>query len=149
MVAAVLAGVSGPTTIAEWAFLREGSPASALPLPHGRPCKDVFRRVWVSLHPETFQEYLAAWVRSLRDEAAAETGVERPGGVTSHRSHDHRGGLGALHSATASASEYGLSPGQVACDEKSNDIAAISELLELVDVSGGVITIDDRGCYEL
>jgi hypothetical protein len=43
-----------------------------LPLPHGVPCKDVFRRVLMALRPEAFQACFAAWVRSLRDEAAAE-----------------------------------------------------------------------------
>jgi len=151
-VVAVLAGASGPTMIAEWAALKEEFLASVLPLPHGAPCKDVFRRVLMSLRPEAFQECFAAWLRSLRDEAAAGTGVERPtlaiDGKTSRRSHDRKNGLGALHSVTVWASEYGLSLGQVACDEKSNEIAAIPELLRLVDVSGGVVTIDAMGCQK-
>ena len=149
---AVLAGASGPTAIAQWAAIKEELLASVLPLPHGVPCKDVFRRVLMALRPEAFQACFAAWVRSLRDEAAAETGVERPtlavDGKTLRRSHDHRSGLGALHSVTVWASEYGLSLGQVACDEKSNEITAIPELLKLVDVAGGVVTIDAMGCQK-
>jgi len=149
---AVLAGASGPTAIAQWAAIKEELLASALPLPHGVPCKDVFRRVLMALRPEVFQACFAAWVRSLRDEAAAETGVERPtlaiDGKTLRRSHDRKNGLGALHSVTVWASEYGLSLGQVACDEKSNEITAIPELLKLVDVSGGVVTIDAMGCQK-
>jgi predicted transposase YbfD/YdcC len=53
-----------------------------------------------------------------------------------------------LHSVTVWASEYGLSLGQVACAEKSNEITAIPELLKLVDVSGGVVTIDAMGCQK-
>ena len=147
---AVLAGASGPTMIAQWAALKEELLASVLPLPHGVPCKDVFRRVLMALRPEAFQACFAAWVRSLRDEAAAGTGVERPtlaiDGKTLRRGHDRKKGLGALHSVTVWASEYGLSLGQVACDEKSNEITAIPELLKLVDVSGGVVTIDAMGC---
>jgi predicted transposase YbfD/YdcC len=149
---AVLAGASGPTMIAQWAALKEDLLASVLPLPHGVPCKDVFRRVLMAIRPEAFQECFAAWVRSLRDEAAAETGVERPtlaiDGKTLRRSHDRKKGLGALHSVTIWASEYGLSLGQVACGEKSNEIAAIPELLRLVDVAGGVVTIDAMGCQK-
>jgi predicted transposase YbfD/YdcC len=147
---AILAGASGPTAIAQWAAIKEGLLASVLPLPHGAPCKDVFRRVLMALRPEAFRACFAAWVRSLRDEAAAETGIERPtlavDGKTSRRSHDRKNGLGALHSVTAWASEYGLSLGQVACAEKSNEITAIPELLRPVDVSGGVVTIDAMGC---
>jgi predicted transposase YbfD/YdcC len=106
----------------------------------------------MAIRPEAFQACFAAWVRSLRDEAAAETGVGRPtlaiDGKTLRRSHDRKSGLGALHSVTVWASEYGLSLGQVACDEKSNEITAISELLKLVDVAGGVVTIDAMGCQK-
>jgi predicted transposase YbfD/YdcC len=106
----------------------------------------------MALRPEAFQACFAAWVRSLRDEAAAQTGVERPtlaiDGKTLRRSHDRKNGLGALHSVTVWASEFGLTLGQVACDEKSNEITAIPELLKLVDVSGAVVTIDAMGCQK-
>ena len=67
-VLAVLAGASGPTMIAEWATLKKEFLATALPLPHGVPCKDVFRRVLMALNPEAFQECFAAWLRSLARE---------------------------------------------------------------------------------
>ena len=50
-----------------------------------------------------------------------------------------------MHAVTAWASEYGLSLGQVACAEKSNEITAIPELLRLVDIHGTIITIDAMG----
>src|SRR5918993_536918 len=149
---AVLAGASGPTAIAQWAAIKEELLATVLPLPYGVPCKDVFRRVLMALRPEAFQACFAAWVRALRDEAGAATGVGRPtlavDGKTLRRSHDRAKGLGPLHAVSAWASEYGLSLGQVACDEKSNEITAIPELLRLVDVSGAVVTIDALGCQK-
>jgi predicted transposase YbfD/YdcC len=149
---AVLAGCSGPTAIAQWAAIKEELLASVLPLPRGVPRKDVFRRVLMALRPQAFQECFAEWLRALRDRAAAATGVERPtlaiDGKTLRRSQDRKNGLGALHSVTVWASEYGLSLGQVACAEKSNEITAIPELLKLVDVSGGVVTIDAMGCQK-
>src|SRR5262245_32154678 len=75
---AVLAGASGPTAIARWAALKEEFLTAVLPLPNGVPGKDVFRRVLMALRPGAFQACFAAWVRALRDEAAATTGVERP-----------------------------------------------------------------------
>jgi predicted transposase YbfD/YdcC len=149
---AVLAGASGPTAIAQWAAVKEEWLASVLPLPHGIPGKDVFRRVLMAIRPEAFRACFAAWVEALRDEAAATTGVERPtlavDGKTLRRSHDRKKGLGALHAVSVWASEYGLSLGQVACDEKSNEITAIPELLRSVDVSGAVVTIDAMGCQK-
>ena len=50
-----------------------------------------------------------------------------------------------MHSVSVWASEFGLSLGQVACAEKSNEITAIPELLRLVDIKGAIITIDAMG----
>src|SRR3954452_7200426 len=146
---AVLAGAGGPTAIARWAALKEGFLLQVLDLPNGVPRKDVFRRVLRVLKPAAFQACFARWLQSLRTEAVAETGVERPimavDGKTARRSHDRTRGLGALHSVSVWASEYGLSLGQVACAEKSNEITAIPELLRLVDIKGAIITIDAMG----
>jgi predicted transposase YbfD/YdcC len=146
---AVLAGAGGPTAIARWAALKEGLLLQVLDLPNGVPRKDVFRRVLMALKPAVFQACFANWLQSLRTEAAAETGVEQPvlavDGKTLRRSHDRHNGLGALHSVSVWASEYGLSLGQVACDEKSNEITAIPELLRFVDIRGAIITIDAMG----
>jgi len=146
---AVLAGAGGPTAIAEWAALKEEFLLKALDLPNGVPRKDVFRRVLMSLKPGVFQACFADWLRSMRAAAAKATGVERPilavDGKTARRSHDRKNGLGALHSVSVWASEFGLSLGQVACSEKSNEITAIPELLRLVDIKGAIITIDAMG----
>jgi predicted transposase YbfD/YdcC len=151
---AVLAGANGPTAIAKWAKLKKDFLVQALPLPNGVPCKDVFRGVLSLLKPETFQRCFAAWLSSLRDSAeekAAEEGnpINKPiyaiDGKTSRRSHDRAKGLGALHTVSVWASDFGLSMGQVACAEKSNEITAIPELLRLVDIKGTIITIDAMG----
>jgi predicted transposase YbfD/YdcC len=149
---AVLAGAGGPTAIARWAALKEELLSQVLDLPHGVPRKDVFRRVLMVLQPAAFQACFANWLRALRAEAVAETGVEQPvlavDGKTARRSHDRSKGLGALHTVSVWASEYGLSLGQLACAEKSNEITAIPELLKLVDINGAIITIDAMGAQK-
>jgi predicted transposase YbfD/YdcC len=146
---AVLAGAGGPTAIAEWARIKAEFLVDVLDLPSGIPCKDVFRRVLMSLQPGAFQTCFVKWLQWLRAEAAAATGIDQPvlaiDGKTLRRSHDRRKGLGALHCVTVWASEFGLSLGQVACEEKSNEITAIPELLRLVDIKGAIITIDAMG----
>jgi hypothetical protein len=146
---AVLAGASGPTAIAKWAALKEEFLREALPLPNGIPRKDVFRRVLAALKPVAFQACFASWLQALRTRAAAATGVEQPvlsiDGKTARRSHDRKHGLGALHAVSVWASDFGLSLGQVACAEQSNEITAIPELLRLVDLQGAIITIDAMG----
>lgn len=146
---AVLAGASGPTSIAKWAAIKEEFLSSVLDLPNGIPRKDVFRRVLMALQPGAFQACFGNWLTSLRATAATATSVEQPilavDGKTARRSHDRKKGLGALHSVSVWASEFGLSLGQVACQEKSNEITAIPELLRLVDIKGAIITIDAMG----
>jgi predicted transposase YbfD/YdcC len=146
---AVLAGAGGPTAIARWAALKEDLLSRVLDLPNGAPRKDVFRRVLMVLKPAAFQACFASWLQSLRVGAAAENGVDRPvlpvDGKTLRRSHDRQKGPGALHLVSVWAGEYGLSLGQMACDEKSNEITAIPELLKLVDIKGAIVTIDAMG----
>src|SRR5271170_7985689 len=146
---AVLAGASGPTAIGKWASMKEEFLLNTLDLPNGVPRKDVFRRVLMALRPGAFQACFANWLNSLRATAAEATGVDQPvlavDGKTARRSHDRKNGLGALHSVSVWASEFGLSLGQVACAEKSNEITAIPELLRLVDTKGAIITVDAMG----
>ena len=146
---AVLAGAGGPTAIAKWAALKEEFLLKVLKLPNGIPRKDVFRRVLATLMPGAFQACFATWLNSLRAKAAKAIGIDKPvfavDGKTSRRSHDRSKGLGALHAVSVWASEFGLSLGQVACAEKSNEITAIPELLQIVDIQGSIITIDAMG----
>src|SRR5258708_7842258 len=146
---AVLAGAGGPTAIATWARSKADFLVQVLALPHGIPRKDVCRRVLALLKPAAFQSCFAHWLQSLRAKAQDASAVERPifavDGKTARRSHDRRNGLGALHAVSVWASDFGLSLGQVACAEKSNEITAIPELLRLVDIQGAIITIDAMG----
>jgi predicted transposase YbfD/YdcC len=149
---AVLAGAGGPTSIADWAELKRDMLLELLDLPHGIPRKDVFRRVLMALRPAAFQACFTGWLWSLRESAEAETGVGQPvlavDGKTLRRSHDRKNHLGALHSVSVWAGDFGLSLGQVACEEKSNEITAIPELLRLVDIQGAIITIDAMGAQK-
>src|SRR3984893_8048259 len=146
---AVLAGAGGPTAIAKWAKLKAEFLLKVLDLPNGIPGKDVFRRVLCLLKPDVFQRCFVSWLQALREQAAEASGVDQPifaiDGKSSRRSHDRKKGLGALHAVSVWASEFGLSLGQVACAEKSNEITAIPELLRLVDIKGALITIDAMG----
>lgn len=148
-VLAVLAGCNGPTAIAQWAVEKKEFLLAVLDLPHGLPSRDVIRRVLALVRPQAFQACFTEWLQTLRDRAAAATPDAQPifnvDGKAHRRSHDRKHGLGALHSVSVWASDYGLSLGQVACAEKSNEITAIPELLRLVDIEGAIITIDAMG----
>jgi len=142
---ATLAGATGPTSIADWAAMKEALLLKCLNLPNGVPRKDVFRRVLAALKPDVFQACFTEWIGSMRDAANVAQPIIAIDGKTLRRSHDHSKGLGALHVVSAWATEMGLSLGQVATDQHSNEITAIPELLTLIGLEGTIITIDAMG----
>lgn len=148
-VLAVMAGAGGPTAIAEWARLKAEFLRKVLDLPHGVPRKDVFRRVLSLVKPEAFQAGFTNWMRSLYEAAGQRSGGQERllavDGKTLRRSHDQQKGLGALHSVSVWASEFGLTLAAVATDQKSNEITAIPEVLAQVNLNGVIVTIDAMG----
>lgn len=147
-VCGVIVGCSGPTAIAQWAQAKADWLKQLLELPHGIPSRDCIRRVLSLLKPEAFQQCFQSWIASLVAERAEGETLIAIDGKTARRSHDAKNGLGPLHLVSAWASAHGLSLGQVATAEKSNEITAIPELIERIDVKGAVVTIDAIGCQK-
>jgi predicted transposase YbfD/YdcC len=150
-VCGVMAGCEGPTSLALWARSKREFLATFLELPAGLPSRDCLRRVLSLLKPGAFQQCFQEWVAACltaNDDADAKTGVQHiaTDGKTLRRSHDRGRALGPLHMVSAWASAQGLSLGQLATEEKSNEITAIPHLIEQLDVQGAVVTIDAIGC---
>jgi predicted transposase YbfD/YdcC len=121
-----------------------------LALPHGIPSPDTFRRVFQAVCPQALQGCLIGWLQGLRPTAqpAAAGQVVAIDGKTLRRTVDRAWGLGALHLVSAWATANGLTLGQVAVDAKSNEITAIPQLIELLDLKDCVVTIDAAGCQK-
>ena len=147
-VCGVIVGCSGPTAIERWAKAKEEWLKQLLTLGHGIPSRDCIRRVLCALKPEAFQTCFQSWVASLMSDDESIRPTIAIDGKTLRRSHDDRRGLGPLHLVSAWASEHGLALGQVATEEKSNEITAIPELIDRIDVKGAVVTIDAMGCQK-
>lgn len=147
----VIANADGPTAIAKWAKLNEVWLRKHLALPNGIPSKDTFRRVLGLLDPAAFQQCFQQWLDSLSVLGNDESGDAQHiaiDGKTLRRSHDKRNGLGPLHIVSAWASNCGITLGQVATEEKSNEITAIPELLGMIDFEDTIVTIDAAGCQK-
>jgi len=150
-VCAVIANADGPTAIANWAKLHEVWLRRHLALPNGIPGKDTFRRVPGLLNPAAFQQCFRQWLESLSVRADEESGDKQHialDGKTMRRSHDRKNGLGPMHIVSAWASDRGITLGQVATEEKSNEITAIPQLLDVIDVEDAIVTIDAAGCQK-
>jgi predicted transposase YbfD/YdcC len=120
-----------------------------LELPEGIPSHDTFRRVFQAIGPQALQHGLIEWLQGVRQAApAAEGEVIAIDGKTLRRTFDRAQGLGALHLVSAWATANGLTLGQVAVDAKSNEITAIPQLIELLDLKDCVVTIDAAGCQK-
>jgi predicted transposase YbfD/YdcC len=148
-VCGIICGCDGPTAIHRWAKHRESWLALHLALPNGIPSRDCIRRLLVVLKPEAFQRCFQAWIADAIPIGADTSGrLVAIDGKTCRGSHDSAKGLGALHIVSAWASEEGIALGQVATDAKSNEITAIPQLLEQIDLNGTLITIDAMGCQK-
>lgn len=148
-VAAILCGCDGPTAIHRWASTRRDWLAQHLALANGMPSRDCMRRLLLALKPEAFQRCFQQWIANAlpADDTAAKRLVAIDG-KTCRGSHDAGNNLGALHLVSAWASEEGIALGQVATDDKSNEITAIPQLLEQIELSNALITIDAMGCQK-
>ena len=120
-----------------------------LELPEGIPSHDTIGRVLSALNVTAFQACFQRWITSLRC-SGADAGVETIAidGKALRRSHDRKKSLGPLFLVSAWSVEHGLSLGQLATEEKSNEITAIPELIDHLDVEHAVVTIDAAGCQK-
>jgi len=142
-ICATIAGADGWVAIALYAKSKQAWLRTFLELPNGIPSHDTFGRVFGLLDPQAFQDAFRQWVGIIQGKVE---GIIALDGKTARRSHDRANGKQAIHIVSAWAVENGISLGQVKVDDKSNEITAIPELLELLDINGCLVTIDAMGC---
>src|SRR4028119_867778 len=114
-----------------------------LELPNGIPSDDTFRRVFEKLDPKVLEQKLSQWLPQIMGSVCQE--IIPIDGKTLRSSYDRDKGLKNLHLVTAWASEQRLVLGQVKVEDHSNEITAIPALLELLDLTGAIVTIDAMG----
>ncbi len=140
---AVIAGAQGWEDIEEYGISKQEWLKTFLQLPFGIPSPDTFRRVFERINPREFEQCFRQWVQSLVEKLRVE--VVAIDGKTHRGSYDRESQLKALHTVSAWSSEHRLVLGQTKVSDKSNEITAIPALLEMLDISGCIITIDAMG----
>jgi predicted transposase YbfD/YdcC len=143
---AAICGADSWVDVEKFGVAKRGWFSRFLELPNGIPSHDTFGRVFARLDTAEFLLCLQNWLRSLhlslKDEGVAIDGKTLRG------SFDAASGKSALHVVSAWASGLRLSLGEVAVDGKSNEITAVPRLLELLELTGAVVTLDAMHCQK-
>ena len=143
-ICAIIAGADNWEDVEEFGKTRLAWFQTFLELPNGIPSHDTFTRVFARLDPEQFQTCFLRWVAAVSQTLAGQ--VIAIDGKVLRRSQDKGNGKAAIDLVSAWATVNRLVLGQVKVDQKSNEITAIPQLLEALEVSGCIVTIDAMGC---
>jgi predicted transposase YbfD/YdcC len=139
----VLAGCEDCVEMEEWAKFHEPFFRTFLALPHGIPSPDTFNRVFAVLSPAALQAVLVPWLLERRGLPGEWIHVD---GKTLRRTRCRSQKLKALQGVSAWAGQAGITLGQVAVDAKTNEITAMSALLQLLELHEKIVTTDALGC---
>ncbi len=117
------------------------------PFHHGVPCARWLRVLINRIDPDLFRRCFESWVSAMWPDRPEFIAID---GKTARRSHDRRKGVKALHTLSAYATTAKLVLAQMSVPEKTNEIAAIPELLDDLSAAGqlkgALVTIDAIGC---
>lgn len=138
-----MAGAEDFVEIERWANRKLDFLRRFLAYERGIPSHDTLNDVINALPAEAFSACFVSWVEGLRDGDREIVAID---GKTSRRAHNRARGQNPLHLVSAWASRQRLVLGQQACAEKSNEITAIPALLERLELTGALVTIDAMGC---
>ena len=143
-VCAVICGADDFVAIAEFGKMKRDWLARFLDLRNGIPSHDRFNSILARIKPAEFEKCLLSWIAALHEITAGQ--VVAIDGKTLRRSFDAASGKSAIHMVSAWATANHISLGQVVVDAKSNEITAIPKLLQILEISGCLVTIDAMGC---
>lgn len=140
---AVLCGANNLQEVVAYAKSRQEWLNNILTMPFGIPSYDTFRTVYVMLDPQTFSAGFTKWVNSLvditRERVLAVDGKALRGTAVKGEANSF------IHMVSLWACDLKLTLAQYRVDDKSNEITAIPQLLNMIDLSGTIITIDAMG----
>ncbi len=142
-ICAVVAGADTWDDIEDFGNVKATWLSTFLDLPNGIASRHTYRRLFERLDPDQFPRGFLGWIEALRE--ATERHVIAIDGKTLRRSFDRPKGKSALPMVHAWATAKHLLLGQVAVDEKSNEITAIPKLLKMLSISGAIEPIDAMG----
>ncbi len=143
-VAAFIAGADDWEIVILFAQQREQWLRKFIELPNGIPSVHTFQRVFRMIDPKQFEKCFMYWVKEIaRDTKGKVVAID---GKTVRGAKDMGQEKSPIHIVSAWINQNSLILGQVKTDEKSNEITAIPELLDLLFIKGATVTTDAMGC---
>lgn len=143
-IAAVIGNCDGWDEIEDFCISKEAwlRDHMGLKLEHGIPTERTFARVWGRIDPEAFKKCFMQWANQVHEKITGE--IVSIDGKTIHgsKSEEHK----PIHMISAWVSEQELVLGQLCVEEKTNEITTVPLLLELLDISGCIVTADAMSC---
>jgi predicted transposase YbfD/YdcC len=143
-ICAVICGADDFVAITRFGRTKQEWLSRFLDLKDGIPSHDRFNAIFAALKPAEFEKCLLSWITALHEITGGQ--VIAIDGKTLRRSFDAADNKAAIHMVSAWATANHISLGQVVVDAKSNEITAIPKLLEILELSGAMVTIDAMGC---
>lgn len=140
MIIAIMCGATSYVKIEMFGKSRQEWFAKYLKLENGIPDALTFRKILIMITPSKMHELFAEWMKTI---VLNLKGVVAIDGKQARRTGDET--KRPLHVVSAFAHEFGVVLGQIACEEKSNEITAIPKLLEMLEITGCIVTIDAMG----
>lgn len=144
-ISAVICGCDTWEDIEEWGEIREGWLSTILELPNGIPSHDTINRVFSLIDPIAFQQCFVDWVKSVSK--VTEGQIISIDGKRLCNSGEH-GSKSVIHMVSAWSSANNMVLAQHKVDDKSNEITAIPALLNMLELTGCLVTIDAMGCQK-
>ena len=143
---AIICGAEGPTAIAEYAQDKHEWLKTFLSLPNGLPSHDTIGRLIALIDPQQFRSCFLRWIDHICQLLPGE--VVAIDGKTLRHSFDTELEQSPIHIVSAWATSNRVVLGQIKVNDKSNEITAIPELLDALDITDCIITIDAMGCQK-
>lgn len=141
----ILCGYTDFTNLADFLKVHEEYFTKLLNLEHGTPSHDTLSKVFSIIDSKKFLELFIEWINQIITGNGLHVSID---GKAVKSARDKINGGNTPYIVSAFLSDIGISIGQVKVDDKSNEITAIPELIDLLDIEGKIITIDAIGTQE-
>ena len=150
-IAAVICGAQSWNEIEEFGNAKIAFFKSRIPDLEFIPSHDTFNRFFSIIKPEYFELIFRNWVKQVCQEVKGVVAIDGKlmRGPSQCDGEHTRGKEGfKLWMVSAWSAANGISLGQVKVDDKSNEITAIPLLINSLELSGCIVTIDAMGCQK-